>query len=203
MKKALKVVKGFDAYLAEIEAKERKPLSKKMRFNIFKRDHFKCQYCGSTPPSVVLEIDHINPVSNGGNNDSANLITACFDCNRGKSNGLLNSIPESVVEKSELIEEKLEQVKAYERLIRSKKKYEEKQINEVESTFNMYFEGYSFNKKFRESVRLFVQKLPIDSVTNAMQVACYKFPGVNDIERTTRYFCGICWREIRQLKGEV
>ncbi|MCP5245714.1 MAG: HNH endonuclease [Burkholderiales bacterium] len=201
MKRAIKSVNSFDSYLADIESKGRKPISKKVRFNIFKRDGFKCQYCGSTPPSVVLEVDHINPVSNGGNNDPINLITACFDCNRGKSNGLLNSIPESVVDKSELITEKLEQVKAYERLIKSKKRYEEKQIDEVQNTFNMYFEGYSFNKKFRESVRLFVQKLPIDSVTNAMQVACYKFQSSNDPNRATRYFCGICWREIRDSKG--
>ena len=38
----------------------RVPMSKKMRFDVFKRDGFQCQYCGSTPPSVVLEVDHIH-----------------------------------------------------------------------------------------------------------------------------------------------
>ena len=62
----------------------RKSLTKKLRFETFKRDSFTCQYCGSMAPDVVLEVDHINPVVNGGNNDILNLITSCFDCNRGK-----------------------------------------------------------------------------------------------------------------------
>ena len=64
---------------------KRKTLSKKTRFEVFKRDSFTCQYCGKQAPDVVLEIDHINPVSKGGNNDLTNLVTACFDCNRGKT----------------------------------------------------------------------------------------------------------------------
>ncbi len=59
---------------------KRKSLSKKIRFEVFKKDSFTCQYCGSTPPSTVLEIDHINPVSLGGDNSIDNLITSCFDC---------------------------------------------------------------------------------------------------------------------------
>ena len=63
---------------------KRKNLSKSVRFEVFKRDSFKCQYCGKSAPDVVLEVDHIIPVSKGGDNDISNLITACFDCNRGK-----------------------------------------------------------------------------------------------------------------------
>lgn len=64
---------------------ERKKLSKKIRFEVFKRDKFTCQYCGRMAPDVVLEVDHINPVSKGGSNDIMNLVTSCFECNRGKS----------------------------------------------------------------------------------------------------------------------
>lgn len=62
----------------------RKSLSKKIRFEVFKRDSFTCQYCGESAPNVILEVDHIQPVSAGGTNDILNLITSCFDCNRGK-----------------------------------------------------------------------------------------------------------------------
>ena len=41
---------------------KRKSLSKKIRFEVFKRDKFTCQYCGKTAPNVVLEVDHIEPV---------------------------------------------------------------------------------------------------------------------------------------------
>ena len=43
-----------------------------------------CQYCGQSAPDVVLEVDHIVPVAEGGDNDIMNLITSCRDCNRGK-----------------------------------------------------------------------------------------------------------------------
>lgn len=64
---------------------ERKPIPKRTRFEVFKRDKFTCQYCGRKSPEVTLEVDHIKPVAEGGTNDILNLITACFDCNRGKS----------------------------------------------------------------------------------------------------------------------
>lgn len=65
---------------------KRETLSKKMRFEVFKRDSFVCQYCGNSSPEVILEVDHIKPVSKGGDDSMTNLITSCFDCNRGKSN---------------------------------------------------------------------------------------------------------------------
>lgn len=71
---------------------KRKPISKGLRFRIFERDSFTCQYCGRKPPEVVLELDHIHPCCEGGDNSEANLISSCADCNRGKSGRVLNRI---------------------------------------------------------------------------------------------------------------
>ena len=76
---------------------ERKPLSKSLRFEVFKRDSFTCQYCGAKAPDVILEVDHIKPVADGGTNEILNLITCCRDCNRGKGKRTLNN--NSVIEK--------------------------------------------------------------------------------------------------------
>ena len=62
----------------------RKAISKRLRFEVFKRDGFACQYCGKKAPDVVLHVDHVSPVSKGGKNDILNLITSCSDCNLGK-----------------------------------------------------------------------------------------------------------------------
>lgn len=62
----------------------RKTLGKKARFEVFKRDDFQCQYCGSKAPEVVLQVDHIKPVAKGGGNGITNLVTACQGCNSGK-----------------------------------------------------------------------------------------------------------------------
>jgi hypothetical protein len=68
----------------------RKPITKKVRFEVFKRDSFKCQYCGAEAPNVLLEVDHIEPVAAGGSSDITNLVTACVACNAGKSDRLLS-----------------------------------------------------------------------------------------------------------------
>jgi len=68
---------------------KRRGLTKTMRFEVFKRDHFTCQYCGARAPDVVLECDHAQPVFHGGQNAMENLRTACRDCNAGKGARLL------------------------------------------------------------------------------------------------------------------
>ena len=68
---------------------KRKNIPNKLRFEVFKRDSFTCQYCGQSAPNVVLEVDHLLPVSKGSDNDILNLITSCWTCNNGKSNILL------------------------------------------------------------------------------------------------------------------
>ena len=92
---------------------ERKPISKKKRFEVFKRDKFTCQYCGRKSPDVILEVDHIKPVAEGGNNGILNLITSCRDCNRGKGKTLLSINEEVAKQQSRLQElaEKREQMK--------------------------------------------------------------------------------------------
>ena len=62
-------------------------VSKSMRFDIFKRDNFRCRVCGASPandPKVTLHVDHIIPVSMGGNSVLSNLQTLCSKCNYGK-----------------------------------------------------------------------------------------------------------------------
>lgn len=180
---------------------KRKTLGKKVRFDVFKRDGFQCQYCGQVPPTVVLEVDHITPVVEGGTNDPDNLLTACFDCNRGKGPVELTCAPQTVTEKAEVLAERHEQLKAYERLLRTKKRAENKRIDEVEEAFRMHFDGYSFSPKFRESVRIFVQRIPPDRVVDAMHRACSR---IKRREDSIKYFCGICWKIIKEAShGEA
>lgn len=67
-------------------------MKKSLRFEVFARDGFVCQYCGSRPPDVVLEVDHIHPRSRGGTDDIINLVTSCYECNRGKRAKVLSQI---------------------------------------------------------------------------------------------------------------
>jgi hypothetical protein len=57
----------------------------RQRFEIFKRDNWTCQYCGRRAPAVEIQVEHVRPVSKGGSHDMWNLVTACRECNAGKS----------------------------------------------------------------------------------------------------------------------
>lgn len=97
---------------------KRRALSKKIRFEVFKRDSFKCVYCGKSAPDVVLHVDHIVPVSKGGTNEITNLVTACADCNLGKSNRTLDDKSVVIKQKRQLDElnerrEQLEMIKQW------------------------------------------------------------------------------------------
>lgn len=91
---------------------ERKSLSRKTRFEVFKRDKFTCQYCGAQAPDVTLEVDHIEPVAEGGTNDITNLVTACVSCNRGK--GAIRLDDDTAVKKQkkqlDMLQERREQL---------------------------------------------------------------------------------------------
>ena len=67
---------------------ERKKLTAKLRYEILKRDGFRCQICGaSQEDGVKLHVDHIKPVARGGLTAPENLRTLCQSCNLGKSSG--------------------------------------------------------------------------------------------------------------------
>jgi len=69
------------------------------------------------PPSVTLEIDHIRPVSKKGTNNINNLVTACFDCNRGKTNIELDKLPNTINQNFEILKEQQLQLAEYQKLI--------------------------------------------------------------------------------------
>lgn len=58
-------------------------VSKRTRFEVFRRDKYACRYCRSTENE--LTIDHVVPIALGGTDDPSNLVACCRDCNSGKS----------------------------------------------------------------------------------------------------------------------
>jgi hypothetical protein len=61
-------------------------ISPKVRYNVFKRDSFRCQICGRLQADgVTLHIDHRTSIAHGGEDEVDNLQTLCSDCNLGKS----------------------------------------------------------------------------------------------------------------------
>ena len=60
-------------------------ISKRIRFEVLRRDDHTCRYCGASAPDVQLTVDHVNPIALGGADTPSNLVASCADCNAGKS----------------------------------------------------------------------------------------------------------------------
>ena len=178
----------------------REPLSKKTRFDVFKRDGFRCTYCGATPSeSVLLEVDHIHPIAEGGTNEIDNLVTACLACNRGKGHRLLTVVPQSLDDKAAETAEREAQIKAYYEILEAKK---QRKDDELWSIADIYMQRYGDDSILRTrlaSIRTFLDRLDYYEVLEAMEIATNKMyskaPAFN-------YFCGICWRKIKRANGE-
>jgi len=87
--KILEVVEeNWEAFLKRISFQDRAIL----RFLIFSRDGFTCVYCGRSrfEDHVRLNVDHIRPKSQGGVDSFSNIVTACAECNCGKSDSFLS-----------------------------------------------------------------------------------------------------------------
>lgn len=179
---------------------KRKALSLKTRFEVFKRDCFTCGYCGQKPPNIILEVDHMLAVKNGGTNDFDNLITSCFDCNRGKSaRSLDNTVNGDKVENLlPLMKERELQYREYRNFLLQIDLRLNDEVTGIENVFQRYFPDRIFTEKFKSSVKRFVKELGLIDTIAAMEIAGGRMSKSGDC---LDYFCGICWKKIKSKNG--
>lgn len=151
---------------------ERKPLSKKTRFEVFKRDNFACQYCGATAPDVVLHVDHINPVAGGGDNDILNLITSCQPCNAGKGARTLDDNT-SIAKQRAQLEELNERREQLEMMLAWRESLADLDDEYVDA-FNNAFEGHTtchLNEYGRKKVKGWLKKHSLNELLDGLDSA--------------------------------
>jgi hypothetical protein len=175
---------------------KRVAISKKSRFEVFKRDSFTCQYCGATPPKVILNVDHIHPVAEGGDNNMDNLITSCEPCNLGKSANLLTDIPQSLKDKASQIAEREEQIKGYNEILKAKADRIDDESWQVAAALEGQDRVETYNRSSLLSIKQFLGSLPVSEVIEAADIAIAKFPWPT--KKRFSYFCGVCWGKIRE-----
>jgi len=172
----------------------RRPISSRVRFEVFKRDAFTCLYCGRRPPVVTLQVDHVVAVANGGTNAQENLATACSECNGGKSAVPLSSIPPSLKAQRKAAEERRRQTEAYSAWLKESFDAREAEIDEIDALYSSHFfkSGYVLSDSARASVRTLLERLPKQRVIEAVYLTAGARP-----RDPFRYFCAICWNWIR------
>lgn len=151
----------------------RKPISKRLRFEVFKRDGFTCQYCGKKAPDVVLHVDHVSPVSNGGKNDILNLITSCSDCNLGKGPRELDDSAMLAKQQQQLAElnEKREQLALMLKWRDELKGIEKTKVEEVVRRHNEITPGSILSQSGVKVVEQWIRDFPMDIILDAIDVS--------------------------------
>lgn len=165
---------------------KRKAITKKIRFEVFKRDSFKCQYCGRSAPDVLLRVDHIHPVAKGGDNEIINLITACFDCNSGKSDVLIDD-KAAIVRQREQLEALNDRRSQLEMLLNWRdelRKIDERGIEAASDEWRKVTPGYHLSESGRDHVAKLIKKYGLPAVLDAMDAAHEKYIEIIDGKAT-------------------
>lgn len=175
----------------------RKALSKKVRFEVFKRDSFKCQYCGKSAPEVILHVDHIKPVAAGGTNDLLNLVTACVDCNSGKGATELSDHSVAAKQMRQLAEmnERREQIKLIAKWHEDLGSIASDEVLVFEREFRKTV-GCGFSEKGRRDAKDTIKKyglsLVLDSLTKSVR-QYYRDDDKDSVEKVFDYVPRICF----------
>lgn len=177
------------------------------RFEVFKRDAFTCQYCGRTPPHVVLQVDHIVAVVAGGENRRENYATACAECNIGKGARPLEQASPALAVQMEERKERADQMRAYNAFLLELRNEEDERIERLGFYWFDHYRAVKgetvFGPAREPSIRRFISLLPEAEILDAIDIAFGRLPVDNDNDwKTWKYFCGICWRRIRRARGE-
>lgn len=152
-------------------------ITKKIRFEVFKRDSFTCQYCGRQAPDVILEVDHIDPKAKGGSDDILNLVTSCFDCNHGKSDRALSDDTAIQKRKKQLDElqirrEQLEMIMDWHKSLID---LEEETITRLADLWYELVPGYSINDRGQDCLKRWVKRFGLNETIEAMKASADQY----------------------------
>lgn len=149
----------------------RKAIGKKLRFEVFKRDSFTCQYCGAKAPDVLLQVDHIEPVASGWEGTLLNLATSCQPCNAGKGKRRISD--GSVVEKQRgqlaALQERNEQITMMLQWQRGLMGIEDSELQQVAAFWRDLAYGFELNEYGLRSLKKWLREFGVAEVLDAMQ----------------------------------
>ena len=187
-------------------ASKRKQIPKSVRFEVFKRDKFTCQYCGESAPNVILEVDHITPVSKGGSDDIMNLITSCRDCNRGKTDKKLDDNTAVMVQKKQLdaMQERREQL---EMMVQWRQALEQEMEIEIDA-INVYLQSNTkwwLNENGCKSIRKLIKRFGFSEVYTACEIAIDKYYDGTERgwENAVDKIGGICYNRRKAAENDA
>lgn len=148
-------------------------ISKRLRFEVLRRDNFRCTYCGATPDEAELHVDHVVPTALGGTDIPENLTTSCADCNLGKSSTSPNEEMVAAVDLAiaarAAADERLHDY-VYDQ-IEAANDYENEVLNIWDTYVPQYRAGYTPPPDLNAIHGWFIAQVPLDLIELAVRLA--------------------------------
>jgi hypothetical protein len=179
-------------------------VSRRLRYEILRRDDHACRYCGQRAPDVPLTVDHVIPVALGGTDEPTNLVTACKDCNAGKS----SSSPDApIVENVTDDALRWSRAMAWAAGLQAVERRETKeQIAECDAFWCRWVTqpyvgqgGGPIERPddWKQTIERFLSLgLDVETITDQMEIALNR-PHLAS-GKCWRYFCGCCYRRLEE-----
>lgn len=172
-------------------------ITKRIRFEILRRDNHTCQYCGASAPDVVLHIDHVMPEALGGSDKADNLVTACKDCNAGKASidpgsPLVASLGDRAAAYALGMLDKMTRLRA---TLEEADEYAE-QFSDIWASWEVHDKPVELPPEWESTMhRWFRMGVPIRMVELAVRKSmALQFP--KGLFGRYRYMCGVVWNQI-------
>ena len=180
-------------------------ISKRLRYEVLRRDGHACQYCGAQAPEVKLVVDAVVPEALGGSHkDPTNLTTACEACNSGKT----SSAPDAPLV-AKVGERALEWAQAM-RQAQARMLADIEARGRDQDQFEQWWDNWGYGKG---DDRQLIPKDPAWQVTvNQLIAAGLPLPAIKDCidlamtrrnvkdENKFRYMCGVAWNKVGDMQ---
>jgi hypothetical protein len=181
-------------------------VSKRLRYEILRRDSHTCRYCGASAPDVPLRVDHVTPVALGGTDTPDNLVTSCEPCNSGKSSATVDSalvanVSDDALRWANAMKQAADNLREQET---PKLEYRDAFLAE----WNRWHLGKDDDKQvplpndWKQSIERFrVAGIPVWMWADIVDIgmANEKVKPAN----TFKYCCGIAWNKVTELQAEA
>ncbi|MEV0773855.1 HNH endonuclease [Nocardia salmonicida] len=175
-------------------------VTKRVRYEVLRRDNHTCRYCGAKAGDAPLTVDHVVPVALGGGDDPANLVAACRDCNAGKTSvapdqPIVEQVSEDALRWAQAMQvAAAERAAVYERNQQSAAEF--RSIWDNWRTDNGNGGPLPLPAGWSNSIKnLIAAGLAMSDFEELVEVAVQS--RAND---PFRYFCGCCWTRVRQAQ---
>ncbi|MFE7799052.1 HNH endonuclease [Nocardia sp. NPDC057440] len=179
------------------------PVSKRVRYEVLRRDNHSCKYCGAAAPDVALTVDHVVPVALGGGDDPSNLVAACSDCNSGKTSTspdgpLVSDVKQDAMRWAAAIRQAAEERQASQR-----------GRTAVEDWFLKIWKSWTYGGPNGDKYTVAIPDNFGQSIHQILAAGLEphdleELVGVAMRCKTTKdewkYFCGCCWRRVREAQ---